>query len=305
MNAAAPSSHQAKYDHLKIHFFYVVIILIGIVILLATRHWTNLKGFTDYLSVAATITSLVLGILAIIYSFVSSNSTNNSLGLVESSANDIKTIGGELREIVSGGQDLQSKAERRNEELHSLIGDLRIAVEAVSSKTQEIAGAVETLPTQFGALRDEVRKRTQAEPNQQPKEDLRSIWTAEKKRAFLSNSSLLGIVAIKAVVEAAAQKKYCNLRTLFDTSQTKSFEYAYGFLVSTSAAGIFKYEYPEGKTMVNGTARMKDLSDDLNKLVAAEWLKRSSSTDPSKKRTADSYEGRIAGSIVDIPKDAV
>jgi hypothetical protein len=295
------ASLDSKHYSLKIHFFYVVTILAGLIILLATQHWTTLTGFTEYLSVAATITSLVLGVLAIIYSFVSSNSTNNSLGSIESSASDIRTIGGELRAIVSGGQDLQGKAERRNEELHSLIGDLRIAVETVSSKTKEIAGAVETLPTQFGELRDEVRKRTQAEPNQQSREDLRSIWTTEKTSAFLSNSSLLGIVAIKAMVDATVQEKYCNLRTLFDTAQSKNFEYSYGFLICAGTAGIFKYDYPDGETMLNGVARIKGLSDELKSLVDSEWLKRSNHEDSGKKRSANRYASRILESIVDAP----
>jgi hypothetical protein len=252
------------------------------------------------LSVAATITSLVLGVLAIIYSFVSSNSTNSSLGAIESSANDIRTIGGELRAIVSGGQQLQSTAERRNEELHALIGDLRVAVETVSSKTKEIAGAVETLPTQFGELRDEVRKRTQADPAQQSKEDLRSMWTIEKKTAFLSNSSLLGIVAIKALIEATAQDKYCDLRTLFDAQKTRNFEYVYGFLICASAVGLFKYEFPEEKTMSNGKARMKKPSDDLIRLVAEEWSKRADSDNPVKQRSCRRYEPRISESLADI-----
>jgi len=267
------ASLDSKHYSLKIHFFYVVTILAGLIILLATQHWTTLTGFTEYLSVAATITSLVLGVLAIIYSFVSSNSTNNSLGSIESSASDIRTIGGELRAIVSGGQDLQGKAERRNEELHSLIGDLRIAVETVSSKTKEIAGAVETLPTQFGELRD----------------------------AFLSNSSLLGIVAIKAMVDATVQEKYCNLRTLFDTAQSKNFEYSYGFLICAGTAGIFKYDYPDGETMLNGVARIKGLSDELKSLVDSEWLKRSNHEDSGKKRSANRYASRILESIVDAP----
>jgi hypothetical protein len=126
------------------------------------------------------------------------------------------------------------------------------------------------------------------------------MWTIEKKTAFLSNSSLLGIVAIKALIEATAQDKYCDLRTLFDAQKTRNFEYVYGFFICASAVDLFKYEFPEEKTMSNGKARMKKPSDDLIRLVAEEWSKRANSDDPVKQRSCRRYEPKISESLADI-----
>lgn len=298
----AQEIRNSSSDTLKIHFFYVVVILAGIIVLLATRNWTELKGFTDYLSVAATITSLVLGVLAIIYSFVSSNSTNSSLGSIESSAHDIRSIGADLRRIVSEGQQLQNEAESKNREFHQLVGDLQVAVEGISSKTAEIAGTVQGLPSQFGELRDEMRKRSQAEPAEKSKEDLRSMWTPEKLNAFLSNMSLLGLTAAKALCDAKVSDRYCDLRKLFDTELTKSFEYVYGFLIAASSAGAFRYETPEGESLSKGKARIRDPSEELISAVEHEWTTRAESAEASKKRSIARYAPRIAASLFPLPQ---
>jgi hypothetical protein len=92
-------------DTVRVHFFYVALILGLCNVLLVTFNWTTLQGFTKYLSVAATVTSLVLGVLAIIYGFVSSGTINQSLGSVESSASKLTTIAADLRSVLEVGQE--------------------------------------------------------------------------------------------------------------------------------------------------------------------------------------------------------
>lgn len=282
---------------LKLHFFYVVVILVGVIVLLATWHWTELKGFTEYLSVAATITSLVLGILAIIYSFVSSNSTNDSLGSIESAARDMRSLGADLSRVVSEGHQLQSRAQQRSEEFQALIGELHIAVENLSDKTTQIAGAVESLPSQFGELKDEVRKRAQSEPTSPAKESLRSSWTPEQVASFLSNTSFLGVVAAKALADAKTSNKYCDLKTLFNTEKIKSFDYVYGYLTAASSAGIFRYEHDGDGALSDGKTRISEASPELIQAIEEEWQTRTKTTDPVRKRSVDRYTPRIVASL--------
>jgi len=62
-----------KYEKIKIHFFYCILILVIAIIAIATDRWTAQKDFTAYLSNAATMTSLLLGLVAIFYSFISND----------------------------------------------------------------------------------------------------------------------------------------------------------------------------------------------------------------------------------------
>lgn len=270
--------------------------------MLATQNWTTLPGFTDYLNVAATVTSLVLGVLAIIYSFVSSNSTNNFLGSVEASAREMRTIGTEMRSIVTSGQDLQGRAEQRNEELHALVENLREAVDIVSSKTTEIAGAVETLPSQFGELREEVRKRGQPEATTLQKVSLKDLWKPEHHAAFLENASVLGLAAIKGMLDANLADKYCDLKQLFTTEHSKNFEYVYGFLIASSSAGVLRFEYPSKLTLAEGKVRLRTPSPELVTAVATEWARRSQSDDEKKRASLERYTSRVAAAIIDTPE---
>jgi hypothetical protein len=297
------NAYDQPSNSLKIHFFYVVVILGGVIVLLATKHWTGLQGFTDYLSVAATITSLVLGVLAIIYSFVSSNSTNSSLGSIESAAQDIRSIGFDLRHVVAEGQELQKHAESKNQEFHQLVGDLRLAVDGISSTTTEIAGTIQGLPSQFGEIRDEMRKRAQSEPAEKSRENLRALWTPEALSSFLSNMSLLGLAAVKALSDAKASDKYTDLQKLFDSEKTKNFEYVWGFLVASSSAGIFRYETPTGTTLGKGKARFHEDSENLAAAIDGEWQKRAVASDASKRNSISRYTPLIAESLVSIAAD--
>jgi len=106
---------EAKYARLKIHFFYVVVILIALVILFATYNWTALPKFTDYLTAAGTMVSIVLGVLAIIYSFVSGDSISRSLGNVASAAEDLREARNEFSNVVAAGSDLSESSRASSE----------------------------------------------------------------------------------------------------------------------------------------------------------------------------------------------
>ncbi|MDZ4057086.1 MAG: hypothetical protein U1D69_08985, partial [Polynucleobacter sp.] len=60
-----------EVDRISLHFKYCVLILGMIIIAVATDRWTARQDFTTLLSNAATMTSLVLALVAIFYSFIS------------------------------------------------------------------------------------------------------------------------------------------------------------------------------------------------------------------------------------------
>ena len=296
MNEALATTPPNDKSTLKLHFFYVTLILCAAIILLATQNWTKLPGFTDYLNVAATVTSLVLGVLAIIYSFVSSNSTNNFLGFVEASTREMRTIGTEMRSIVTSGQELQSRAEQRNDELHKLVGNLREAVDAVSNKTTEIA---ETLPSQISELREEFRKSSQTEGPAQQMTSLEHLWKSEYLVAFLETASLLGIAALKGMLDAQVADKYCDLNTLTSKGSEKNYDYVYGFLIASNCAGVFKYECSGSLALKDGKARLKDPSPEFVDAVTKEWTRRSESKDMKMLDLINRLKVRIADALVD------
>jgi hypothetical protein len=247
------------------------------------------------LNAAAAITSLVLGVLAIIYSFVSSNSTNNFLGSVEASAREIRTIGTEMRSIVTSGQELQSRAEQRNDELHKLVDNLREALETVKKNTIEIA---ETLPSHFKDLSEEVRKSSQTNVPVQQTVSLKDLWKPEHYAAFLETASILGIAALKGMLDAQEAGKYCDLHTICGAELERDFDYLFGFLLASECAGVIQSECPDSLSLGNGKVRVKDPSQKFVEAVKTEWGRRLLFTDAKKQTIVVKLVGRIANSLV-------
>lgn len=281
---------------IKIHFFYVVFILSAAIIVLATRQWTKLDGFTDFLSVAATITSLVLGVVAIIYSFVSNGAMSEFLGSIQTSANGMRDINAELRSVAAGGAKLQEKAEKRNDELHEIIVNLRAAVDGVSNRTAEIAGTMESLPIKFGELRDTILERAQTIPSSPTQSDLSEMWTEERMTDYFKRSSLLGLVAIKALADASEQDKYCNLKVLFNTDEKEDFGYVYGYLVASSAVGLLEFEHLKGNSISSGVSRLKATPQACIKSIQAEWDRRLNLPE-GRRKIVEKFAPRIPASI--------
>ena len=70
----------------------------ALIIALITEKWSSKEGFTSYLSNAATLTSLLLGLVAIFYSFISNDSLSRGLGGITVVSKEI----GEAREMIAG-----------------------------------------------------------------------------------------------------------------------------------------------------------------------------------------------------------
>lgn len=280
---------KTKLTSTRLHFFYIVLILAGCLILMATRDWTKLEGFTDYLSVSATITSLVLGVLAIIYGFVSSNSTNSFLGSVEASAREMQNVGSQLKELLSKGQELQEKAGSRNEELHTLIENLRSTVDNLTTSTTNIAGAVEILPQKIDSLRNEILEKNteQITPIAEPDQNA-GLQTAQI-RQFLAVSSIIGLAALKALVEAKHRTKPADLEHIFKGEYVDSIDYAHGYLIASSCAKIVEFEFESGTKK----AMKISFANDAETLIQDEWKKRQNEGNDATKNSIKRYSNRI------------
>lgn len=285
----------SKLTTLKLHFFYIVLILSGCLIAVATGEWTKLDGFTEYLSVSATLTSLVLGVLAIIYGFISSNSTNNFLGSVEASAREMKDVGTALQTVLSKGQDLQTKAQDRNEELHALIGNLRDTIEALSASTTNIAGAVETIPLKIESLRAELANKATTPNTASPLQPVAQTLQSDQVKQFLAASSPMGLSALRSLQQAKYRTRPCDLGFIFKDKYFDSFDYVHGYLVASSCLGIVEFEL-ENKSRT-ATTILFPKNVDVEELIDREWEGRASGSEESVKQSIKKYADLIEASF--------
>lgn len=150
-------------DILAIHFKYCMFIAVMIVIAVATERWSSSKDFTTYLSNAATMTSLFLGVIAILYSFVSNDSMARSLGSITTVTDQVREVRGQIAEYVRLTADSTQAVQSSGSEIRDAsgaisdsLGSLDETLKELSSQNQELRTLLGSLPTRFEQLETKV-----------------------------------------------------------------------------------------------------------------------------------------------------
>ncbi len=146
---------------MKLHFRYIVGILIGLLILVATFRWSDLKDFTIYLSNIATFTSLALALVAIIISVVAGNAVSRDIGTVSQVTTEVRQSVIQVSGLLSSASQVSEDARRSNAELGTLINDLRREFAASSiqasndarNSNAELGGLIGNLRDEFAVIR--------------------------------------------------------------------------------------------------------------------------------------------------------
>ena len=106
-----------------------------------------------YISIAGTIVSIVLGMIAIIYSFVQSISHSNSVADIKSQVEKLVEVGDGISQLETGLQKSAKKINRATKSLYERIRENTDATKRVADNMESIglAFATETPSTKAGA----------------------------------------------------------------------------------------------------------------------------------------------------------
>jgi len=229
---------------LRLHFFYVTLILLAAIILLATTNWTGIEKFTDYLTAAGTMVSIVLGVLAIIYSFVSGDSISKSLGGVAAAATELQSARIEFSGVVEAASDLTEASRKSSLELNGLLDlvkqevrEIKAASAQLSESTIGIAKAVGQMPERLDKIHDRLEESLKS-PKVKPISGV-SLVNESLPRKVLMRSSNYGKALLYAVALSQSTGKSFSLS---DGPFAGSDEYCYGYFLALNSAGIFDLE---------------------------------------------------------------
>jgi hypothetical protein len=209
----------------KIHFGYIISILVTIIIVLLTVKWSDIPTLADHLNFALGITSLVLAVVAIVYAFFANNSFNVTVSKLESAATTIKDETGDLEKAVHG-LELQLKD----------IPDKLLSLEGQVSKTHALVQASSQQPKPQEAVQ---------QPNVSVEEFANSVIDR-----FLNVSSWNGLKVMYLCWLACQKQKEFDLKEWTTLDQTISYDYAYGYIIAASSAGFFDHVMQETKVRV-------------------------------------------------------
>lgn len=222
----------------KLHFLYIVGILIGIIIVLLTIDLANNQNLFNYLSFALTFTSLFLSLLAIIYAFYSNSSFFDTISILNKSSNDIARNSKSLEEIT---KELDEKFER----FPLLMKEIEKKVDLTNA----------FLADQY--------ERNNIAPNDETNEDLpQSIIDS-----FFKYCSTIGLYALYATYLNYKNGKSFTLKALNELTEMLPAEYTYGFLTSVSSFGVFaRQDYSDNWDV---TSFNKQISQKIQAIVHA------------------------------------
>ncbi|MFB2800660.1 hypothetical protein [Shewanella seohaensis] len=116
--------HELLIEKSGVHFFYVLVILLGLIVYLFTSHFAENSQVVAYISFAATISSLILAVFAIFYA-VHSNG-------------EISKFSSELRSTSSILEDSSNQIGKTSNELSDITGEINQAIQSLSSKIDDV-----------------------------------------------------------------------------------------------------------------------------------------------------------------------
>ncbi|PJZ66073.1 hypothetical protein CH371_11205 [Leptospira wolffii] len=207
--------------NLGIHFLYVTGILLCIIVFLLTYRWSADSNLVSYISFGATITSLFLGLIAIIYSIVSNISLNSSLGQLGSTSNTMTEV---AKTIDQGTKQLFESIQK----IPALVGK-------VESKVDESHRLLESFSSKEKAAEQE----TSVKEGVAGKGIKLEIEFIEK---YIQVSSIYGIFSLYICAKSYITKKAFKLNEILNLRELDSFYYYfYAYIVSSSSTQLFKH----------------------------------------------------------------
>ncbi|MFN9485631.1 MAG: hypothetical protein ACK6BM_03170 [Cyanobacteriota bacterium] len=215
----------ANNQKMSIHYRYWLLILILSLIAVVTEKWSQSPNFTTYLSNAATLTSLLLGLVAIFYSFISNDSLSRGLGgisIVSQEISDSKDqIAGYLRDTDDINASIalsRGSIEQARSELAGDLIELKSLLQGVREESRELGSIVSNIPPRRERVETGMEgifsllQAPQTESTQRNREDP-SKESFEKE--FLNRSSLDLNLLIVALCQSASSNKAIKCRNLY------------------------------------------------------------------------------------------
>lgn len=196
----------------KIHFLYIVAILLAIIVVLVTVKWGKIPDLTRYITFALTLTSLVLAVLAIVYAFLSNSATIRNIAKMDNVSREVSDSSKNVTEATS---DL-----RRN------IEEIPSRIQVVDEKITRTHNMIQEYAMRKDVKKEEIKKPT---------------FTDEFIATFLFAGSPSGMLLIYGLSIAYDKKKPVDLIDFIQSIPLLDYTYSHGYLVACSAFQLFSY----------------------------------------------------------------
>jgi hypothetical protein len=246
-------------DHEKyiVHSRYRLLICILIIIAVITEKWSSSQGFTTYLSNAATLTSLMLGVVAIFYSFISNESMSRSLGSITTITSEVQAVRDEIKDFSHATQAATESVSANNllvkgasdtltstmETLRSTLTDLALQNEALRDLVVNVPDKLDKLDAKVVDLVGQGGEKAQAPQALSPMD-----LSANAVRQFLNRAALVQNLIAIACVLAYEKKKNLVVADLCEAVQWEFRSACVGFISCMHAVQLCERKAVSGSS---------------------------------------------------------
>jgi hypothetical protein len=227
-------------EKLRLHFFYCALILILIIIAIATDRWTLQPKFTEFLSNAATMTSLVLGLVAIFYSFIANDGLSKSLGSIGTVSEEVKTSREQITQQVALGvrttlaaENSAAAIESASSAIEANLSSLSATLTEIQTHTEFLHGSLGDLPSRLNQLETNLIDATKSlgiKPDQRPADIGNNSLDPAIAQNFLNKAPLAINTLIYACILAQQTGKQLVLSDFCTALNSKIESYLGGYL---------------------------------------------------------------------------
>lgn len=242
------------YVKLQIHAMYLITGLVIAIIFLATGMWTPQPKFTEYLSNAATFVSVVLGLVAIFYSFVSNDSLSKSLGSITNVTEQIGQTREQMAAYVERTSDITKTASEGSTIMRAASTDMKESftqlnniLETVQSQTNEFKQMLGQLPERFDKLETAIQLQKETGVKKQPHISTSTAIPDDIVRNFINRSSVVTNLLCYGLVLAKRANKNFSLEEFCNAIEFRAITQVLGILITVDAVEIIDTTSTETK----------------------------------------------------------
>jgi hypothetical protein len=231
-------------ERLQLHFYYCGLIAAMIVVFLISDRWTGQAEFTVYLSNAATMTSLLLGVVAIFYSFISNDGMSRSLGSIHSVTDEVRQVRSDIKGFAQQINTSTETATENNKLVEAASHELSLAkrsldvtLVALASQNEALTDLAESFPGRMDQLESKVEAMGKQSPQSSDAEPQLAIADAVVE-SFLKRASLQHNLLILGCVLSEEKQRPLDVPALCKAIEWNAPIRSQGFLGCMSAVRL-------------------------------------------------------------------
>lgn len=214
------------------HLGWIIFHLSLVIVCLLVVNWGRYPNLVDRINFAATITSLVVGVLAIVYAFLSGDSVANA-----------------VNQLNNAAEKIHSNTEKLDGALHNLTA------------------VVQEIPAKLDSFSSTLNRMAAAQSGQSTNQPAAKV-APDFAATFCRVSSMNGLKVLLACALAHAKQKQVDLRALCQADGRMSYDYAYGFLIAAVSTGLLLVPMPANGSESFSVNLVSDhLLDVVNKAI--------------------------------------